>query len=808
MSDLLRDAHLAVRSLLRSRHYTVLVLVTLAIGLGATTAVFSVVESLLLRPLPYRDASSLVVLWRYRNAIDHAAVSGPDFLDFRSMSTSFARLEAATRGDSFNVGGIAAPIRVEGSVVTPGFFSLMGTAPVAGALPDTAGDERQAVIAHDLWLQAFGGKPVIGTQTHLNGETFTIVAVMPRGFDFPPRAQVWIPRAMAGAEVGHRAYHRLHVLGRLRPGVTVQQADADAGRVAKRLGELYPETTKGIGASVSSIRDVVVGEAKRPLLMLAGAVVFLILIACSNVASLTLTRFSARTRELAIRAASGADAWRIARQLITESVMLSLAGGALALPVALACIRALRSLAGSMLANPAQVAPDWRVLAVNFAIALATGVIVGVVPLLSRRQWPDALRGGERIDASGGVNGRGARELIVVAMIALSFVLLTGAGVLARSFLATRAIDVGIRREHALTLRLYLPDTTYPDFAQRTTFVTRFIEAMQRTPGIDAVTSISGLPLENSMSGDIVFKDEGDPVAARRIASFTEISPGFLGAAGVPILEGREFTWDDVRQLPARLEAMTTEVESAERIPVLVNATYAHLFGHGRAIGQDVFVGGDLPARVIGVVGDVKQGDPRKPTAPHVYMPLGTPLPKRPVSFIIRSAQLSSEAVASLARETLRRLDPEIPPYRVRTLGDVVDESIAAPRFQAVMLAALSAIALLLAATGVYGVIAHHVAQRTREVAIRMAVGASRADVMLMILARVARLVAVGIVLGAAGATVVAGSLQALLYEADAVEPATFAAVIVMTMAVALIASAAPARRAGAVEPMVALRME
>lgn len=807
MSELGRDLRLAVRSLVRAPQYTLLVLLTLAVGLGATTAIFSVVEALLLRPLPYRDAGSLVVLWRYRTAVDHAPVSGPDFLDFRSMNSTLEQAEAATRADSFNVGGTA-PRRVEGSFVTPGFFSLLGTPPLAGALPDSEGNGRQVVIGYRLWQEAFGGRPVIGSQTHLNGEAYTIVAVMPQAFDYPQRAEVWVPQALVGDAVGHRAYHRLHVIARLKPGVTAEQADADVKRIAKRLGELYPDTTKGIGASISTMRDAIAGEVKRPLVILAGAVLFLLLIACSNVANMTLTRFAARTRELAVRSALGADSWRIARQLLTESLVLALAGGVLAVPLAIVLVRALRTLAGNLFSSPEQIALDWAVLLFNFALAALTGVLFGLAPLGSRVRWANALRSGDRIDSEGGVHARSARELVVVAMIGLSFVLLIGAGVMVKSFAATRAIDVGIRSDHALTMRIYLPDTSYPELGQRTAFVTRFVEAVQRTSGVDAVAALSGLPLENSMSGDIVFKGEGAPVASRRIAGFTEISPGFLAAAGVPLLDGREFSWDDVRQLPARLEAMTSDPASVERLPVLVNATYARLFGHGHTLGQELFVGGELPARVIGVVGDVKQTDPRKPTLPHVYMPLGTPLPKRPMSVIIRSSQLTPAALASIARERLRRLDPNVPPYRVRTLDEVVGESVAGPRFQAVLLTALSLIALLLAATGVYGVIAHHVAQRTRELAIRMAVGASATEVVAMVMRRVGRLTVLGIVAGMLGALCVAGSLQALLYEADAAEPKTFAAVTVLTVVVAAIASAAPARRAAAVDPMTSLRSE
>jgi putative ABC transport system permease protein len=806
----MHDVRYAIRTLGRSPLYAALVALTLAVGIGPTTAIFSVVHALLLRPLPYRDPDSLVNVWRFRNATDHAPVSGPDFADFRDRNTTLAEMASATRADSFNVGGIRAPLRVEGARVTANFFSLLGAPPALGALPSGAKIDgaKQVVLGYRLWQQSYGGADVIGKQTRLNGEPHTIVAVMPEDFGYPARAEAWVPYDLTAENLGHRAYHRLHVVARLRPGVTVAHADADMKRIAKQLGNEYPDTSRGIGAAVSTLRETVAGDVRRPLLILLGAVAFLLFIACSNVANLALTRAATRRKDLAVRMAIGASTGRVARQLLTESVLLSAVGGALGLPLAWISIRAPRALGGAYFANPEQIRLDPAVLAFNFTIAILTGVAFGFAPLLTHGNRFDALRSGDRAGAHGGRDARIAREAIVVAILSFSFVLLIGAGLLVRSFLKVRAVDIGVRTDHTMTLRIYLPETKYPSFDVRNAFFEQFLQRMRTTHGVDAAATISGLPLENSMSGDITFPNESDPVAARRIATFTEISPGFLAAAGVPLIAGREFTWDDIHRVPGLLAALDEKKPDAERVPVLVNETYANLFGRGKPLGQELLVGGDMPSRIIGVVGDVKQSEPTKPTPAHVYMPLGSPLPMRPMNFILRSRTLSPRALSAIARETLRTMDPDVPPYRIRTMDEVVAESIAGSRFEAVLLMVFAGIALLLATMGIYGVISYNVTQRTRELAIRMAIGASAPDVLRLILARVGRLAAVGVVLGALGALTLTRWLDALLFQVSSADPLMFVFVASLMLVTALIASSAPAHRAARLEPMEALRSE
>jgi predicted permease len=789
------DARYAVRSLVRSPLYAVIVIATLAIGIGPTTAIYSVVHALLLRDLPYRDADSLVVLSRFRNAGDHAPVSGPDFADFRRMNSTLSDMAAASK-ESFNVGSVAQPVRVEGSQVTPNFFDLLGARPLQGALP-RSGAGKEVVLAYDVWQRTFGGANVIGKETRLNGEAYTIDAVMPRSFAFPATADLWIPYDLTPARLGHRAYHRLNVIGRLKSGVTVQQASAEMERIAKTLGNTYPETTRGIGARLAPLREELSGSLRKPLLLLLGAVAFLLLISCSNVANIALTRAASHRKEISVRMALGAGVGRVARQLLAESVLLSLFGGILGLLLAQVAIVVLRSIGGAYLTRPEEITLDRNVLAFNFAVAVITGIVFGLAALVERGSLFEVPRSGDRTGRHGGREGRIAREAIVVTIIAFSFVLLAGAGLMIRSFLKVRAIDVGIRPNDTLTLRVYLPETKYPDIPKRAAFYEQFVQRAGATPGIDAAALVSGLPLENTMSGDIDVPGEANPVSARRIASFTEISPGYFQAAGIPVIDGRDLTWDDVHHLAA-----------ADRAPVLVNETYATRYGHHSPLGQKLLVGGDLPAVVTGVVGDVKQTDARLPTPAHVYLPLGSPLPPRAVNFILRSSSLTPAAMAAIAKNVLHQLDPDVPPFRIRTLQQVVDDSQAGSRFQTILLTAFAATALLLATIGIYGVISYTVAQRTREVAIRTAVGAASSDIIRLVLGRVVRLAAIGVLIGVTGALVLTGWMQAVVFDVNAADPSMLIAVAAGTLITAIAASTLPARRAAKLEPMKALRAE
>jgi putative ABC transport system permease protein len=809
MISLLHDLRLTLRSLRRAPAFALLTIATLAIGIGPATAIFSIVESVLIRQLPYRDADSLVAVWRAREKGDRAPMSGPDFADFRRMNRSFSGMAVASSSGNFNVGDISEPVRVEGARVTPNFFALLGARPLLGEPPagSAVRDDKLVILSEGLWRRSFGAANVIGKQVRLNGDSYRVVAVMPRAFAFPEKSELWVPFDLTPDKLGHRAIHQYRVIARLKSGVTVARASAEMNVIARQLAKTYPETTAGIDAWAMSLRDSIAGDVRKPLMVLFAAVVFLLFIACSNTMNLVMTRAAARERDVAVRSALGATEGRLARELLLEMLVLTIAGAAAGLVLAALALRLTRALGDSYFARPDLISIDLTVLLFNLGVAVLTGLAFSLVPLLSRRSRFAHLAGGARVRSSAGWSSRLVRESIVVAVVAFSFMLLIGAAVLMHSFTRLARVDIGVKPEQLVTMRIFLPPAKYPDNEVRTRITQQIIERLSETPGIDSVAAVGGLPLEHTMSGDIAFPNEGNFADARRIASFIEISPRYFRTAGIPLLMGRDFTNDDVRTLTPMLDALSRDPK-APLPPILINETMARRFWRDRSpIGQAVLVGGESAWRIVGVAGDVKSDNPREPTPPQVYLPLGTPLPPRPTPFLVRSS-MSAQSVMAAMRRVMATIDPNVPPYQVRTMGEVISSAFAGPRFQTVLLIAFAATALLLAIVGIYGVTSYNVVQRTREIGVRVAFGASRRDVFRLVVGRVARLAAIGIIIGGAGAIALSRALESLVFEVQVADPRVFAAVATVLLLAAMAASANPARRATAVEPSRALRQE
>ena len=799
MTSLLHDLRLTLRSLRRAPAFALLTIATLAIGIGPATAIFSIVESVLIRQLPYRDADSLVAVWRAREKGDRAPMSGPDFADFRRMNRSFSGMAAASSGN-FNVGDISEPVRVEGSRVTPNFFALLGARPLLGDAPagHGAGDEKLVILSEGLWRRSFGAANVIGKPLRLNGEPFRVVAVMPREFAFPAKSELWVPFDLTPDKLGHRAIYQYRAIARLKPGVTVARASAEMQVIAKQLAKMYPETTAGIDAWAMSLRDSIAGNVRKPLLVLFAAVVFLLFIACSNTMNLVMTRAAARERDVAVRSALGATEGRLARELLLEMLVLTLAGAAAGLVLAALALRLTRALGDSYFARPDLISIDVTVLFFNLGLAVVTGLVFSLVPLVSRRSRFAHLAAGARVRSTAGWNSRLVRESIVVAVVAFSFMLLIGAAVLMHSFTRLARVDIGVKPEQLITMRIFLPPAKYPDNEVRTRITQQIIERLSETPGIDSVAAVGGLPLENTMSGDIAFPNEGNFADSRRIASFIEISPRYFRTAGISLLKGRDFTNDDIHAL--------TNPKAPP--PIVINETMAKRYWPDRSpLGQTVLVGGESAWQIVGVAGDVKADNPREATPSQVYLPLGTPLPPRPAQFLVRSA-MSAQSVTAAMRRVMATIDSDVPPYQVRTMGEVISSAFAGPRFQTVLLIVFATTALLLAIVGIYGVTSYNVVQRTREMGVRVAFGASRGDVFKLVVGRVARLAAIGIAIGGTGAIALSRALESLVFEVQVADPRVFGAVTSVLLFAAMAASANPARRATAVDPSHALRHE
>ncbi|HEU4521798.1 MAG TPA: ABC transporter permease, partial [Thermoanaerobaculia bacterium] len=738
-----------LRTFTSAPFFAAAVVLTIAVGVGPTTAIFSIVHSVLLRELPYRDPGSLVAVWRHRSAGDQAPASGPDFADIRSMNQSFTGMAVATSTGNFNIGNVAQPLRVEGTSVSANWFAVLGGQPLFGSVPSGApvGGSKLVVLSQGLSESLFGAADPSGRELRLNGEIHHIAAVMPREFAYPQTAELWVPFDLT--DLGHRALHQYLVVARLKPGVTVEQATADVARIAGRIGEMHPETSRGISASVQTIRDAVSGDVRRPLLILLGAVALLLLIACSNAANLMLTRAAARQRDLAVRSALGATDGRLARLLLAESIALALAGGVAGLALAHGAIAVVRAYGTTYLQRPDLIAIDGTVLVFNFAICLATGVLFGLAPLGALRNASESLKSGARTGTNRGWERRAVRDGIVVGVVALSYLLLVGAGLLLQSYVKLRDIQLGFRPDRVLSFRVFLPPAIYGENEARTRFYQQLVQRLRTTPGVESAATVSALPLERTMSGDVSLPGVPDPEKTRRIGLFTEAGPGVFRTLGAPLIEGRDFTDDDSKTLDS----------------LIVNQTFARrFFGARPAVGQKILIGGDFPGTIVGVVGDVRQRDIAADIQPQIYLPLGTPLPPRSMTFVVR-ASTSPRALMSAVRMQLAEMDPDVPPYRMKTMDELVQDAVAAPRFHALLMAMFAAVALALATIGIYSVVSYGVAQRTKEMGVRLALGASGRDLLRLVIARVVRLAATGIAVGMAAALVLTRAVETLLFN-------------------------------------------
>jgi putative ABC transport system permease protein len=800
LRDLIQDLRHGARLLLRSPGFTLLTVLTLALGIGATTALFSVTNSVLLRPLAFPDAERLVMVYETNlgKGWNRFTASPANYLDWRDRTRSLDALAAFSAGNYVLTGG-EAPERIRGSRVTPQLFTILGIPPETGralrADDDRPGAPAVAVIGHALWADRFGSDPhVLGRTLTLDGVPYTIVGVMPARFKFMD-ARFWIPMAWDAAQRTARGDHDILVMGRLAPGATLRSARAELEPLAARLAKDHPDTNAGWGIFVSPLFEEVVGGSRRTLLILLGATGFVLLTAGANVANLLLARASARSKEMAIRAALGAGRGRVVRQLLAETVMLTGLGGAAGVLVALWGLDLLRLLPGMHLPRASEIGIDARVLLFAAGTSIATGLLFGLAPALraSRPNLQTTLKEGSGTAAFLGRDR--LRSLLVVLETSLAAVLLIGASLLLHSLWRLQSVDMGFRTDHLLTFTISLPRASYADEERRALFYGRLLEQVRALPGVRAASAVSSMPIadNDTVFAFIVDGSRADSAEAVPSATFYAISPDYFTTMGIPLRAGRAFTDADGAGSPGVM---------------LVNETMARQHFGGSPIGKIVHVGNRdaTPVTIVGIVGDVKHDGLSSLAKAQMYQPISQQ-PVSAMSFAVRST-VDPGAIAASVRHEVATLDRDLPIFDVNTMTSIVASALAPQRSSAILLLVFAALAMALASIGIYGVISYSVTQRTREIGVRMALGAARGDVLRLVVGQGLRLTLAGLAVGVAAAFALTRLLTRMLFGVGPLDPLTFTAIPVLLALVALAACYLPARRAARVDPMDALRCE
>jgi putative ABC transport system permease protein len=798
----MNDLRYALRQLLKNPGFTAVAVLTLALGIGANTAIFSFINAILLRPLPYPAADRLVMVFENHaeNGMFQIGVGAPMLAEWRRQSASFVGLGAQTYVGPVILTGPETPETLKGVRLSANVFDLLGVQPLLGRSfrteEETFGNHQVVLLSHELWQRRFGGDPnIVGRTITLDSEPKTVVGVMPPGIHHPQRGvEVWQPLAFSW-ELQARHAHNFLVVGRLRPDVSLAQADAEMKLVAARLAAA-DETNKGWGAEVHALADILVGDVRRPLLVLLAAVGFVLLIACANIANLLLTRSAARCGEFAIRAALGAGRRQLVRQLLAESLLLFLLGGLAGVLLAAAGLEILIRLSPPDLPRIWEgIRLDGMTLSFTAFVTLATGLLCGLVPAWQATNPALALTLSE--SARGGAAARRTRlrNTLIVGEVALSVMLLIGAGLLIRSFDRLLTQEKGYQPEHLITLTLNLPGRQYPGQGERERLFDQLLESLRSLPGVQAAGGLLGLPLGNwrsSLHVEILGETDRTPGLVPA-AGYAQVSPGYFAAMRVPFVAGRDFTPDD--------RTNTTPV-------LIVDEAFVRNFHLGtNVIGRRIQVGDNTgKAEIIGVVRTIKNENLATPPRGEMYRSYKQESWGQ-MTVVVRTQRSPAELTRAI-RDALDQLDKNLPFDDVRTMTQLVAASVAPQRLSLRLLTAFAGAALGLAAIGLYGVLAHTVTQRRREIGVRLALGAQRRAVLGLVIGQGMRLALVGTVLGLAGAFALARVLRSQLFEVHPADPLTFTAVPLMLAVVALLACWLPARRAARVDPMIALRSE
>src|SRR6204780_2610631 len=801
MNSILQDMKYSVRALAKSPAFTVVAILTLALGIGANTAIFGVVDAVLLRPLPFQNPSRLVWSWGNCPLSDHGAVSPADFLDYRAQNRSFQSYGARAVGDSlFNLTGNDKPIQIKGSMVTAGFFDALGIEPRYGRVfkesDEKTTDPDAVILSHHLWQDRFGGNPsVIGKSVSLDGKSRTVVGVLATDIPLLSEADLWFPAPFLNQGMQTRPSHFLRPIGLLKPGVSIAQAQSELASIAASLAAQFPVTNTGWSVKLDPLQNVLIGNVRPAFMVLIGAVSLVLLIACANIASLLFVRNTARRREIAIRIALGAGRSRLLRQLLTESLVLALAGGVAGIFLANAAVELLKQLGPQSLPRLDEVSVSGTVLAFTFVTTIFTAILFGLGPALkaSRRDLTESLKEG---GASGDSRSKHrAHNALVVAEVALSVVVLIASGLLLNSFWRLMRVHLGFDPSHVLTTEISLLSPRYDDEQKRESFFHALQDPFQSAPGVKSTGFVSDLPLSGE-AFDTFFTIAEHPPANpddNNDADVRVVAGDYFGAMRIPLLAGRSFVSQDV---------------SEGRQVLVVNEPFARkYFPHESAIGKHLKLFEGKPQfatrEIVGIVGGNKSFALEESLRPEMFIP-GSHLR---MSVVVRGPG-DPAMLAAAVRQALRPIDPDQATSTFRTMADVVSSSAANDRFNTLLLGAFAAIALLLTAAGIFGVLSYLVTQRTREIGLRMALGAQRTDVLRVIVGHGLRIFLLGLCIGVAGAIVVTRWMSSVLFGVKPTDPLTFVVVALVLGIVAFLASYVPARRAMRVDPIVALRYE
>lgn len=824
MHTFLRDLRHAVRNLLKTPGFFLVAAATLAIGVGANTAIFSIVNAVLLRPLPFPAPEQLVRLYESEAAPGNYPFAGPDFVDWRAQNSTFQDMALFSWGQDMNLSGEGRPDHVLAVPTAANYFSVLGAKPLLGrtwvAGEDQPEKNNVAILSHALWRSRYLGDPaVIGQTIELNARKHTIVGVMPADFRFPSQAQLWTPMDMSSRGLGNRGNHWASAIGRMKSGITLKAAQADLSLIAARLEKQYPDSNYKVGAIVKSLHDDLVGRSRDSLLIMLCAVGLVLLIACANVANLLLSKAVARQKEMAIRSALGAGRARLLRQLLTESVTLAVVGAGIGLLLGWGIVEWFSRAKGAALPRFSVIRLDLTVLAFTAALAVLTGILFGIFPALltSRPDLHEELKGGSGSSISPGRRRRFTSDVLVVCEFALSLLLVASAGLLLKDFARLRGLDVGVRTEGVWTAAIRLPETGYATSPRRLQFAESLLERCRRIPGVTEAAMSSRLPVEGGGNYYVLIRGQESAPRSNVLVENHRITPGYFQAMGIRLVKGRLFTPADVQAVVALSERFRSFRESGRRptpeqlnaiiTPTVINEAMVRAFWPNRdPIGQMFSNGGvNGPWRqVIGVVSDVRQRGLATLPVPEAH----DIFDGDSRFFLVLHTAAQPSALAAQVRRELGQLDASLPLFSVRTMDEVIADGAQRQRFVSLLIGSFAALAALLAAIGLYGVLSYLVTQRTREIGIRMALGASRGQVLGEVLRSGARLALAGFVLGLAGALAAGRILAALLHEVRPGDPAVFAATSAMLAAVAFIACYIPARRAARLEPTEALRYE